>query len=603
MIRFARLRAAGDGTGGVALSAVHVKIESMSRPNPRQPVAAMPASFAGAIDLSALKNRPAPGAEGAPAAAPADAGPPSPFVIDVDEASFGQVLQASSQVLVVVDLWATWAEAGRPLSQALQRLAAAAGGSWILARVDVDANPRIAQAFAVQTLPMVIALAQGQPITDPLTQVVPETAVRQWITSLLDALRDHLPGIKEAEAKAGTTPDEASRSQRTHGSMRPRSCLANGDYAAAELAYQQILAVEPGNAEAKAALAQTGLLSRVEQLAPDVVALADAAPDDVQAQRDAADAQLAGGDVEGAFARLVNTVRRDCRGRPDGGPGAPGRTVHTVPARRSAGHQGPPRPGSRAVLSSTRARSRGGDLPGMLWKQPWDRATCQRSHGPGAADHLWLSRRRPAVAVAQAAHPQAPSPGGTRRRSRPARRMWPRSAADQIERLVGVGRPRTELVDAGVAEYRRRPGAGETGCADGVPGDRRAGGGGDRSACRELAERRGKREITAAAEAAVTPGSATPSPAAEAFTETAAASRASGSRGTWPGSTGDCWSRPSRPRVSDRSSLVIDWHELPPIRYPRSTDVSRSRPKPVRGGVGRRNGGRVTEVQQRRHRS
>jgi putative thioredoxin len=270
----------------------------------------MPAAFAGAIDLSALKNRPAPGDANTPAAAPADAGPPSPFVIDVDEATFGQVLQASSQVLVVVDLWASWAETARPLSQALQRLAAAAGGSWILARVDVDANPRIAQAFAVQTLPMVIALAQGQPITDPLTQVVPEAAVRQWITSLLDALREHLPGIKEAEAQAGITPDEAEPEPVDPRFVAAEELLANGDYAAAELAYQQILAVEPGNADAKAALAQTGLLSRVEQLPADAVAVADAAPDDVQAQRNAADAQLAGGDVEGAFARLVNTVRR-----------------------------------------------------------------------------------------------------------------------------------------------------------------------------------------------------------------------------------------------------------------------------------------------------
>ena len=123
-------------------------------------------------------------------------------------------------------------------------------------------------------------------------------------------MRDHLPGIKEAEARAGTTPDEAEPEPEDPRFVAAEELLANGDYAAAELAYQQILAVEPGNADAKAALAQTGLLSRVEQLPPDAVALADAAPDDVQAQRDAADAQLAGGDVEGAFARLVNTVRR-----------------------------------------------------------------------------------------------------------------------------------------------------------------------------------------------------------------------------------------------------------------------------------------------------
>ena len=196
------------------------------------------------------------------------------------------------------------------MSAPCRRLAAADGGSWILARVDVDANPRIAQAFGAQTLPMVIALAQGQPITDPLTAALPEPQVRQWISSLLDALREHLPGIKEAEARSGDHAREAEPEPEDPRFVAAEEALAAGDYAAAELAYQQILAVEPGNAEAKAALAQTGLLARVEQLPPDVISEADAAPDDVAAQRDAADAQLAYGDVEGAFARLVDTVRR-----------------------------------------------------------------------------------------------------------------------------------------------------------------------------------------------------------------------------------------------------------------------------------------------------
>ena len=289
----------------------------MSRPDPRQQAAAMPAAFAGAIDLSGLKNRAtappaggaAPAGEAPPGTGPGDAGPPSPYVVDVDEATFGSVLQASSQVLVVVDLWASWSEPNKQLSPILQRLAAAAGGSWILARVDVDANPRIAQAFAVQSLPMVVALAQGQPVTDPITTVLTEPQVRQWISSLLDALREHLPGIKEAEALAGTAAEPGPESEDPRF-VAAEEALASGDYAGAELAYQQILAVEPGNLEAKAALAQTGLLARVEKLPPDVIAIADASPADVPAQRDAADAQLAGGDFDGAFARLVATVRR-----------------------------------------------------------------------------------------------------------------------------------------------------------------------------------------------------------------------------------------------------------------------------------------------------
>ena len=275
----------------------------------------MPAAFAGAIDLSAMKQRataPAagPGPGGASNGAPAAAGPTSPFIVDVDEATFGSLLQASEQLLVVVHLWAEWAEPAKQLTPILEKLAIASGGSWILAKVDVDANPRIAQAFGAQSLPMVVPLATGQPVSDPLTAVLPEAQLRQWISALLDVLREHLPGIKQAEALAGT-PDVIDEPEPEDPRfVEAEDLLAAGDYAAAELAYQQILAVEPGNAQAKAALAQTGLLSRVEQLAPDVVAQADAAPDDVALQRGAADLQLVSGDIAGAFARLVETVRR-----------------------------------------------------------------------------------------------------------------------------------------------------------------------------------------------------------------------------------------------------------------------------------------------------
>ncbi|HEY5878969.1 MAG TPA: tetratricopeptide repeat protein [Nakamurella sp.] len=295
----------------------------MSRPNPRpQQAAAMSAAFAGAVDLSALKNR------ATAAAGPADAGggaggvgsdagsepqPPSPFVVDVDEATFGSLLQASSQVLVVIDLWASWADPGKPLSAALSKLAAAAGGSWILGRVDVDANPRIAQAFQVQSLPMVIAIAQGQPITEPLTMPLPEPQVKEWISALLDALRDHLPGIRQAEARLAADGGGAAEAEPEPEDPRfvaAEEALASGDYAAAELAYQQILAADPANAEAKAALAQVGLLARVDKLPPDAIAQADAAPDDVELQKSAADAELAAGNGEAAFKRLVDTVRR-----------------------------------------------------------------------------------------------------------------------------------------------------------------------------------------------------------------------------------------------------------------------------------------------------
>lgn len=290
----------------------------------------MSAAFAGAVDLSGLKNRPAapapgggpaggkgPGsgaAPGAPAPGPSTAGG-SPFVVDVDEATFGDIVQASTQVLVVIDLWATWCEPCKQLSPILERLATAAGGSWVLAKVDVDANPRIAQAFGVQSIPTVVAVAGGQPV-DAFSGALPEPQVRQWITSLLDALRDQLPGIKAAEARAAAqVGDDGQEPEPEPEPEDPRfvaaeEALAAGDYAAAERGYRQILDVEPANAEAVAALAQTTLLSRVEAAPPDVLERAAVSPEDVDAQLAAADLELASGLVKEAFDRLISTVRR-----------------------------------------------------------------------------------------------------------------------------------------------------------------------------------------------------------------------------------------------------------------------------------------------------
>lgn len=275
----------------------------------------MSAAFAGAVDLSALKNRAAASAAGpgTPAGAAGPGAPSqetSPYVVDVDEPTFGGLVQASTQIPVVINLEASWAEPSLALSAVLSKLAIAAGGTWILGRVDVDANPQIAQAFQVQSLPMAILIVQGRPAAEvPPTTSEPE--LKKWFAQVLDQLRDVLPGIAQAEAqRPAADGDEDEPEPEDPRFVAAEEALANGDYAAAELAYQQILAAEPGNAEAKAALAQTGLLARVDALPADAIARADAAPDDVPLQCSAADAQVAGGDAEGAFTRLIDTVRR-----------------------------------------------------------------------------------------------------------------------------------------------------------------------------------------------------------------------------------------------------------------------------------------------------
>ena len=277
----------------------------------------MSAALSGAVDLSGLKARAeaankqpstpngTSGGDGAPA------GPRSEWVIDVTEETFqAEVVERSLQVPVIVDLWADWCGPCKQLSPVLERLANAAGGAWVLAKVDVDANPRISQVFGVQSIPTVVAIAGGQPI-DAFAGALPEPQIREWLTALLDALRDRMPGIAAAEAGAVDRSEVVPEPEEPEDPrfVAAEQALDNGDFAEAEAAYQRILNEEPANELARNALAQVRFLSRVTNADPAAKAKADADPEDLDAQFAAADLDLAEQQLEAAFGRLINAVR------------------------------------------------------------------------------------------------------------------------------------------------------------------------------------------------------------------------------------------------------------------------------------------------------
>lgn len=267
--------------------------------------------MAGAVDLAAVKARSeaAARAQSAPAGPGPAGGGGSPYIVDVTEQTFqADVIDQSLQVPVVVDLWATWCEPCKQLSPVLERLAEAAGGAWMLAKVDIDANPRIRQAFGVQSVPTVVAVVGGQPI-DGFSGALPEPDVRKWISALLDALRDRMPAIKEAEERLGGVAEPVEEPDDPRF-VAAEDAVEQGDWAAAEAAYSAILEAEPGNEQAEAARAQVRFMARAELSDPAAIARADAAPDDIDAQLAAADAEVAADAVEAAFARLVATVAR-----------------------------------------------------------------------------------------------------------------------------------------------------------------------------------------------------------------------------------------------------------------------------------------------------
>ena len=259
--------------------------------------------MSGAVDLAAVKAR----SEAAQRAAEAPA--PGTYVIDVDEASFqAEVLDRSFQVPVVLDMWAEWCQPCKQLSPILERLATAAGGSWVLAKIDTDANPRIAQALQVQGIPAIFAVIGGQLIPG-FQGALPEPQVREFIDAVLAAAKDAgLSGAAAAPANEEAAADEPAEEPDDPRFTAAEEALDAGDFALAAQRYQAIVDQEPGNTEAALALGQVRLLQRIDTIDRDAAARADSAPDDVDAQLAAADLSLASNDVQAAFDRLLAAV-------------------------------------------------------------------------------------------------------------------------------------------------------------------------------------------------------------------------------------------------------------------------------------------------------
>ena len=267
------------------------------------------AALRGAVDLSALRNRPAATATATAAAGAEDSAPVGTvvsLVMDVTDETFAQALELSRTVPVVVDLWAEWCGPCKQLSPILEKVVTELDGRLVLAKVDVDANPQLSQAFRAQSIPMVVALLGGQPV--PLfTGAVPEQQVREVFAQLLQlAAQNGVTG--RLEVQAGEQADEpAVEPPLPPLHAEAYDAIEAGDYPRAIQAYEKALAENPRDAEAKAGLGQVRLLNRIQDAELQSARAAAAAdPTGVDAQLLVADLDVAGGHVEDAFARILD---------------------------------------------------------------------------------------------------------------------------------------------------------------------------------------------------------------------------------------------------------------------------------------------------------
>jgi putative thioredoxin len=253
-------------------------------------------ALAGAVDLSRLAK---------PAAAP---GPTStsPYVFDVTEADFeDKVLRRSLQVPVLIDFWADWCGPCKQLTPVLERLADEGGGSWVLAKVDTDANQSIAAQLQIQSIPSVF-LALGGRLVPGFQGALPEAQLRAFLEQVLAAAE--LAGIGGGPVPEG---DEPAAPPAPPEVLAAEDALASGDFEAAISAYDALLARSPGDPEAVLGKAWAGLLQRSADLDPAaVLATAAARPDDVAAQTAAADVEVLSEQIQEAIDRLLALVRR-----------------------------------------------------------------------------------------------------------------------------------------------------------------------------------------------------------------------------------------------------------------------------------------------------
>ena len=255
------------------------------------------ANFRGAVDLSSLVRA----QQQAPQETTGGAVDVPSLVVDGTDANFGNILELSKTVPVIVELYA-----GEP-TPSLIALIKEYAGRFLLATVDAQANPQLVQAFQAVAAPTVAALIGGRPV-GLYEGELPDADARRVFDQLTQvAAQNGVTGTVRASGEEAQPDAEPAEEPLPPLHQEAYDAILTGDYDAAITAYRTAMAQNPRDALAVAGLAQVSLLKRLDGVVADDVRRAAAdAPQDVDAALAVADLDVSGGHLEDAFGRLLD---------------------------------------------------------------------------------------------------------------------------------------------------------------------------------------------------------------------------------------------------------------------------------------------------------
>ncbi len=255
------------------------------------------------------------------------AAPDANWVKDGTTESFDtDVVKASADRLVLVDLWAPWCGPCKQLGPLLEKVVNSAGGAVTMVKVDIDQNPQIAQALRVQSIPAVFAFKNGQPV-DGFMGAVPESKIKEFIEKNMDGSIG--PSPVEAGLESGV---EAFEADNIEGALTAfaevleldpenvdakahlsRVYIKLGETEAAQSLLEEIQETHKDNANVSAAVAALSLALNAAdegELAP-LMKQIDGNPDDLDARFELAKGLIGNESYEDGGAQLIEIIKRD----------------------------------------------------------------------------------------------------------------------------------------------------------------------------------------------------------------------------------------------------------------------------------------------------